>query len=127
MNNFDVSQTCFHCEWHPMSEHFSMFAITGNYEGMFTEILFHLKAYLIVFRLQQLIYAEITYVQKYLKRKRIFLSTLLICHCGRKTSQEKHDVTDSLSHAVLLENGSCLNLLYRNDYLMHYFLTGRTA
>ena len=88
-----------------------MFAITGNYEWMLTEIIFHLKLYLIVFRLQQFIDAEITYVQKYLKRKRIFFSTLLIRHCGRKTPREKHDITDSLSHEVVLENGGRLNLL----------------
>ena len=104
-NSFDASQTCFHCEWHPTSKHFPVFAITGNYQRILTEIIFHFKLDLIVFRLQQFINAEITYVRKYLKRKRIFFSTLLIRHCGRNIPREKHDVTDSLSHAVVLENG----------------------
>ena len=88
-----------------MSKQFPVFAITGNYQRMLTEIIFHLKLMLIVFRLQQFIDTEITYVRKYLERKRIFFSTLLIRHCGRNTPCEKHDVTDSLSHAVPLENG----------------------
>ena len=104
-NNFDASQTCFHCEWHPASKHFPVFTITGNYQRVLTEIIFHLKLDLIVFRLQQFIDAEITYIRKYLKRKQIFFSTLLIHHCGRNIPREKHDVTDSLSHAVVLENG----------------------
>ena len=104
-NSFDASQTCFHCEWHPTSKHFPVFAITGNYQRILTEIIFHFKLDLIVFRLQQFINAEITYVRKYLKRKQIFFSTLLIRHCGRNIPREKHDVTDSLSHAVVLENG----------------------
>ena len=82
-----------------------MFTITGNYQRILTEIIFHFKLDLIVFRLQQFINAEITYVWKYLKRKRIFFSTLLIRHCGRNIPRKKHDITDSLSHAVVLENG----------------------
>ena len=82
-----------------------MLAITGNYQRILTEIIFHLKLDLIVFRLQQFIDAEITYVPKYLKRKQIFFSTLLIRHCGRNIPREKHDITDSLSQAVVLENG----------------------
>ena len=88
-----------------MSKHFPVFTITGNYQWILTEIIFHFRLDLIVFRLQQFVNTEITYVRKYLKRKWIFFSTLLIHHCERNIPREKHDITDSLSHAVVLENG----------------------
>ena len=75
-NNFDASQTCFHCEWHPMSKHFPVFAITGNYQWIFTEIIFYFKLDLIVFRLQQFINAEITYVTEIFKMKTDFFQYL---------------------------------------------------
>ena len=61
---------------------------------------------LIVFRLQQFIDTEITYVRKYLERKQDFFQYLAHPPLWKKhTPREKHDVTDSLSHAVPLENG----------------------
>ena len=57
-----------------------------------------------------------------------FFITLLIHHCGRNRSQEKHDVTDSLSYAVALKKGGCLNLVnvvntvIRSKNIPHVFL-----
>ena len=59
------------------------------------------------------------------KKKTDFFSALLIHHCGWNRSQEKHDIMDSLSHAVVLENSSCLNLLEIELLLQQRALTTR--